>query len=113
MKTILNGMLIAAGLLLSACSSAPKSAREGKVTFIALQYGPSQTMLASQYSEKPNNAYTNVYPESDPYLEWYGDWVIVRYTIKEDGVEKRRHLTVPSSSIYSFNWDWKKDEKRE
>lgn len=113
MKTLLIGTLIVAGLFLSACASTPRSARKGKVTFIALQYGPNQTMLASQYSEKPNPSYTNIYPESDPYLEWHSDWVIVRYTIKEDGTERRRHLTVPSSSIYSFNWDWKQDEKRE
>ena len=74
-------------------------------------------MFAQQSKSDPNknnqqaHEHSREYFEADPYLEWYDSWVVVRYTIKNDEKDERRHLTVPPSSIYSFNWDWKADKK--
>jgi hypothetical protein len=101
--------ITAISLLLIACNQTPKPLKEGKVTFISIQYAPYLTMLACQGKEQHKTIYTNVYEDADPYLEWFDHWAVLKYTIFTDGKPSRRHITVPFSSIYSFNWDWKKD----
>jgi len=64
----------------------------------------------SRLDDRQANAHSYICFEADPYLEWYANWVIVRYTIKQDGKDQRRHISVPPSSIYSFNWDWKQNK---
>ena len=70
-------------------------------------------MLATQGKEANKSTYSNVYEDADPYLEWYEHLAVLKYTVHEKGNNLRRHITVPFSRIYSFNWDWKQPAEQD
>ena len=103
MKRIFYLSLLAL-ITLTSCERNDMPLKSGKVSFVIVQYSPSETMELSDGKVNFKDRYTWAYEDSNPYLELYSNWAKVTYTSTKDDNSSQHSICVSLPRIYGFNW---------